>query len=230
MYRHRNVQAASKPFSHTCSATLCSPSQYEFYSVGYFTECTIFHEAITHSVRRPGYECYVKGVPIRPPVASPNPRPPPSPPNLLWIPTAWAVAHVDVFPPDERHWRGTMLQSSACGAYGDLLGGYRFFGSGAWLARTYDSLPKHNRLRVSFDFVKIDAWDNDLAVAKVDGTTVWSHRFKSPDTKLICGDPLFKDDVQTVDIAFLHSQPTATLSIHTTLKLGAEKQSWGIQN
>ena len=72
------------------------------------------------------------------------------------------VGYWDKFAKSNDDWEtagGSQAATSTCGVFGGILGGYNLAGRGASLQKTFDlvTMP-HDQLRVSLDFIKIDAW------------------------------------------------------------------------
>ena len=50
-----------------------------------------------------------------------------------------------------------------------MLGGFNVFGKGAYAKKNFSDLPKHNKAVISFRFFKIDSWDGEAFIVKVNG-------------------------------------------------------------
>ena len=69
--------------------------------------------------------------------------------------------------------------TSVCGAFGSLLGGFQLLGPDTVVSKQYITAAAHTSVRVSFDFIKIDFWDGQIAELWLDGSVVWSRQFHS---------------------------------------------------
>ncbi|CAD8205747.1 unnamed protein product [Paramecium pentaurelia] len=112
-----------------------------------------------------------------------------------------------------------------------LFGGFNVFGSGASASKLIN-LPPHYKLRVSFEFWKIDSWDKEYAYFILDDnvlTEFWN--WDTSDVK--CGNPdnveLWKDDIKNYVFEFLHYEPTLAIIFTTNLDEGPYYESWGFR-
>lgn len=53
-----------------------------------------------------------------------------------------------------------------------MVGGFDIMGIGAKATKTFE-IPPHKRLRLQATIYKIDSWDGEFMIIKVDGTEVW---------------------------------------------------------
>ena len=83
-----------------------------------------------------------------------------------------ASSRTDVFPGAESEWSGTGTVTK-CGSLGYMLGGYNVLGGGASVSKTFATPSPHTHLRVTFDFFKVDSWDNERAYLYVDNARAW---------------------------------------------------------
>lgn len=124
-------------------------------------------------------------------------------------------------------------QDSSChNVFGNALGGYRRFGSGASTQKVFDfSGVPHREVQLSLDFIVIDSWDDgDAARVFIDGTLVFEQGMGGSATTNQCGAEF--TDRGPVQISYLgtHSADTLTLSVSSTVDQGAEDESWAIDN
>ena len=57
-----------------------------------------------------------------------------------------------------------------------MFGGFERFGAGASVTRTLKLKP-HYRLKIKMLFAKIDSWDGEVGLLRVDGTELWKRGF-----------------------------------------------------
>ena len=144
--------------------------------------------------------------------------------------TPWYEVYFDDFESVVSGW--TDNASSTCGDTVTILGGYGFFGFGAFTERTFTGLDAHSALRIEFDFLAIDSWDSEDAFALLDGTEVWRETFNALTdfSSNICGAS-FNDSGpmnRTAEVA--HSASSVTLYFSSTLNQSAADESWGVDN
>ena len=53
-----------------------------------------------------------------------------------------------------------------------LVGGFDIMGVGASAKKTFD-IPSHKRIKIQSNIYKIDSWDGENMIVKVDGVEVW---------------------------------------------------------
>lgn len=49
-----------------------------------------------------------------------------------------------------------------------MFGGYKNFGHGTSLSKTFSNLPSHFKVLLSFTVIKIDTWDNETFSLEAD--------------------------------------------------------------
>jgi hypothetical protein len=130
---------------------------------------------------------------------------------------------------------GAELRTMSCGSLGQVLGGFGRLGAGAWLSKNYDlSNQQHNRVELEFTFIKIDSWDEEEAMAFVDGEQVWSQVFpndgmQAEQQQQHCGQDWAEESEYRVGpLRVAHTADSLTLRMTTTLDEEAENESWGI--
>lgn len=57
-----------------------------------------------------------------------------------------------------------------------LYGGFDVFGKGAEMKITVDLKP-HYKIKVKTVFMKIDSWDNEVGIFRIDNNEVWKRAF-----------------------------------------------------
>ena len=112
-----------------------------------------------------------------------------------------------------------------------MLGGYNFFGSGAYVEKTFDlsGVPPHSIVRVELDFYKVDSWDNEWARLYLDGTLVWTQRSWNSDGSRYCGNG-HRDRLMAAAGQISISAATVTVRVNSTLNEGPNNEAWGINN
>jgi len=113
-------------------------------------------------------------------------------------------------------------ETSVCGEYGSILGGYQLLGPDTVLSKTYITSAAHTSVQISFDFIKIDFWNGEQVQLFVDGSLVWARSFSSnPDAAVrepqICGrddPPGFRGETLVpVNVTVPHSGPNMSISL-----------------
>ena len=133
--------------------------------------------------------------------------------------------------------------SATCGSWsaasGGMLGGYGRFGGGGGIGdnsstaeKTFTGLPTHTQVRVSFQFFKLDSWDNgENAELWVDGVKYWDEELRnlSPNTNQCGAGP--SDGTKAVSNVVSHS--SSSITVQLTSSLGGSPacdESWGFQD
>jgi hypothetical protein len=137
-------------------------------------------------------------------------------------------------PRDEALTQRGPPETSVCGEYGSILGGYKLLGPDTVLSKTYITSAPHNVVRITFDFIKIDFWDGQFAELSVDGQAVWSRQFRSNTTskeeKQVCGrddPPGFRgENIVQVNLTVPHISPSVELSFRLDKANGTSRDSW----
>ena len=141
--------------------------------------------------------------PALPPLSPPPPSPllPPSPPGTWtqlakhrwpcklvgdWRDDVWDCENTTVIQAGKpavfkgtNGWWGWPCAAcvSECGPLGYMLGGYKVFGPGAYVERTFEQLPPHSELRIQLVYYRVDAWGDGQGQLFVDGNLVVSKSF-----------------------------------------------------
>ncbi|CAD8205527.1 unnamed protein product [Paramecium pentaurelia] len=112
-----------------------------------------------------------------------------------------------------------------------LFGGFNLFGSGTSISKLI-SLPPHYKVRVSFEFWKIDSWDQEYAYFFIDDITTtdyWNVGYSD----VRCGNPdnvdLWRDNNKNYVLEFFHQEPTLAVIITTNLDESPYTESWGLR-
>ena len=121
--------------------------------------------------------------------------------------------------------------ANLCGTY-YMVGGSGVLSSGS-IAKSYIGLPAHYKARVTFFFMKIDAWNNNKVMVTantIDVSPSPSITFNSSTDSSImklCGTTASTEAFRPVDIYFDHNLSNLDLLITTDLPFSTSA-SWGI--
>ena len=100
------------------------------------------------------------------------------------------------------------------------------------IEKNYTGLPPHYQARVTFFFIKIDNWNNNSLIFKVDNKVILTNLYFNATTDSsvmkICGDSTYTEARRPVDLLFNHSNAYLHLIITTDLPLTVTRASWGI--
>ncbi|CAD8148553.1 unnamed protein product [Paramecium pentaurelia] len=118
--------------------------------------------------------------------------------------------------------------TSTCGEF-KFFGGYEKTGKDAKISRKFN-LPAHKRIRIAFEAWKIDNWNGEDYIVKVDGLSVWQRTFGFGDPGLadICGGDGF-ENYAIVDFVMGHEASTLDLVISTTIGKNNENASFALK-
>ena len=58
-----------------------------------------------------------------------------------------------------------------------LFGGFGLWGAKTSVTKQYTNLPPHESISLSFNFFKIDSWDNHYFLVYVNGVLVYNRQF-----------------------------------------------------
>ena len=134
-------------------------------------------------------------------------------------------------------------ETSVCGEYGSILGGYQLLGPTTLLSKTYITSAVHSTVQISFDFIKIDFWDGQEAQMFVDGGLVWSQPFRSntnwtaSQEAQVCGrndPPGFRGErLVTVNVTVPHVRPNVSITFRLNISNSTTSTSvdcwWGLR-
>ena len=149
------------------------------------------------------------------------------------------LGYLDRFERSADYWSfadGSPARTSECGSFGSILGGYDIIaGGGNYLQKTFDlKAMEHDQLAISFDFIKIDSWDDEAAQLFVDDVEVWSRIYGGGSLGGVaeCGSDnggwVEIDD--SIELMVSHTSASATLRFQTGLNSGATDESFGVDN
>ncbi|KAL4441097.1 hypothetical protein ABPG74_002047 [Tetrahymena malaccensis] len=112
-----------------------------------------------------------------------------------------------------------------------ILGGFWLSGSGASISRSWTGLAPHWSIRVGYTLWKIDQWNNQNFIVKVDGSVVQQIPYGSNvGTSDFCGFNNQLDLSQNQVANFTHSSTTLTINFSTSLTDNVGTQSFGLSN
>ncbi len=139
----------------------------------------------------------------------------------------WTRIMNDDFSSGSAGWNSGTL--SSCGGYGEILGGYNHFGSGASTQKTISTNVSHSEIKVNFDFVKIDTWDNETAYLEVDGSNQWSQSFHHNNSNNQCGNTA-GENLSNGSWQGSHTASSVTIRFYTSIDQSPDDESWGVDN
>ena len=99
-----------------------------------------------------------------------------------------------------------------------MLGGFGVFGQGASITKIL-TLPPHYQIDVSFNFFKIDSWDQESLLVYVDGIQVFKQAFGITKNSQRCGvyGVDWGEEMIAVQFSVQHNSPTVTFVITSNL-------------
>jgi len=131
---------------------------------------------------------------------------------------------------DYTEWTNT--KTTNCGGWGKILGGYNVLGKGKTLEKFFKLPCSSNRVRLEFQFLRIDSWDGEEAWLKINGKEVWRKqgRHNEAGSRNICGRG-WGDSLWDVDLGqMIIRKDVMHLRMGTTLNQAANDESWGLRN
>ncbi len=145
----------------------------------------------------------------------------------------WTRLISDDFEKSQGGWsQGTV---SGCGNYGKILGGAGQFGAGAAPAKTVNA-PPHTQTKLWFQYARLDSWDAEYAIARIDGAQVWAKQSIANEWtggwNNKCGRWDYQDDLWDPGNPILtaHTAATATVTLTSNLDQAASDEAFGIDN
>merc|ERR1712224_492975 len=130
---------------------------------------------------------------------------------------------------DQQGWNCGKIQK--CGSIGNVCGGYGTKGAKHDIKKTFTKLPA-GTYQISLDFIKIDSWDNEKAIVKVNGKQCWTKTFTGVQGKQICGSKStgWNELKQRATCTANAVNGQFTVLVTTTPNSGAGDESFGIDN
>jgi hypothetical protein len=116
-----------------------------------------------------------------------------------------------------------------------FLGGHCNF-SHHEVAKTFKSLPKHTKVRITAKYYFIDDWNGEYGYMKINGKVVWTKKFthnkKSISSSIsICGNSDYLDNLsEIIDITLSHNEDQILLTFGSTIKKDPCIQSFGVDD
>ena len=141
----------------------------------------------------------------------------------------------DVFPAAEASWACSCgCEVTTCGSW-TMLGGAEELGEDCSVSRTFPVPDPHTHLQISFDFYKIDSWDNgDNAYLYVDSVEEWSLGNQQEVGTHTCGgnygSTFWVDEEFSVSLTVPHTGTTVHLLFESDLDEPDDNEAWGINN
>ncbi|EDQ85436.1 uncharacterized protein MONBRDRAFT_34306 [Monosiga brevicollis MX1] len=138
-------------------------------------------------------------------------------------------------------YHGNALSVTACGDYGQILGGYEQLGLDAMLTRCLSNMPAHSELLLEIDVLAIDSFDKENIVILLDGEEIWDsgaiNRETHPLGSFQCGrgsvsnpDQYWWRDVEIpVRLLVPHSKSNAQIVVKSTIDGEANDESFAIK-
>jgi hypothetical protein len=122
-------------------------------------------------------------------------------------------------------------QTSTCGKYGSILGGYGKYGRGATTQKTF-TVPNPEYAKVELDFIKIDSWDDEQATITVNGKICMQTRFMYNRGTQQCGynHGHYIEQKSRVECLIANPGNKVTIRAYTNINEGAHNEAWGLDN
>ena len=99
---------------------------------------------------------------------------------------------------------------------------------------TLQSVLPHTEVLLSFDFIRIDSWDDEYAYAYVDNSLVWSRMGIGQTGEYVCGwgpeNGWGYEELWSTSVQMDHSLSDIHLQFTTSLDQDSFDESWGIDN
>lgn len=146
----------------------------------------------------------------------------------------WTRLLLDEFEDGGTGWSKT--QTSSCGAFGKILGGYGQFGNET-VSKSISALGiEHSIVRLDADYYAIDSWDGEQAYAQINNMPAWSTECQHQDNSCEhsnngnqCGGNY--SDGSTKVSAFVNDVgDDITVGFGSTLNQSTTDESWGVDN
>jgi len=114
----------------------------------------------------------------------------------------------------------------------ELLGGFNVLGGGKKLIKTYPFDYSGCNVNIKFNFMKIDSWDNESLVVRVNDNIVYQQVYNIYQGTQICGKLHggWNEEIHAINIDTTISTNVLVLDISTTLNQPGWDESWGIND
>ena len=139
----------------------------------------------------------------------------------------WTRTHRFDFTKDALGWLPGKI--TACGAWGNVLGGYGQHGKGAVAERKVTGLPPHLRLKVVFDALRLDDWEDESLQCHVDANEAYKQALTATGSN-VCGTSSADGRYPAQSGWAPHTSSEATIRFSSTLDEAASNESWGVDN
>jgi len=150
----------------------------------------------------------------------------------------WKLYVFEDFQGSVTGWNNTL--TSSCGSSNNkFLGGYCNF-AGTTVNKTWEKLPTHRMVKITFNFHYIDEWNGQSGMALIDGKYGWQEAYSWCASVLpwyckkfginACGNEYPDKIALPVEFQRLHSGDSLTLEFSSTLTGDACMASWGIDD
>ena len=114
-----------------------------------------------------------------------------------------------------------------------ILGGLSNFGAGAFVQKTYTSLPPHFKKRIRLRFVKIDSWENENVNVFAENILRITQPIASTDSFIFgsqCGDINIPEYAPILAFEYASETTSMTLKITTDLNQASTDEAWGFRD
>lgn len=121
---------------------------------------------------------------------------------------------------------------TSCGEFGNILWGFNLL-SGVFNSKNFiiDEYF-HTELMISMDYIKIDSWDNEDAIIRIDWETLFQKEYSSRDWTQVCGsnNANWFEEKEFISIIIPHDTNSVNVSIGSTLNSQPTDESYGHDN
>jgi len=140
----------------------------------------------------------------------------------------WTRIALDTFENGNNGWN---IATSACGSFGNILGGYNIIANGS-TTKTYGlNAFDHTKVRVTVDYIRIDSWDGESGYVNVAGVQLFSKAGDAGNGAQVCGgNGGWLEEKWLVDVNADHKVDTVKVDVGSTLDQGASDESFGADN
>ena len=111
----------------------------------------------------------------------------------------------------------------------DWFGGPGFLVD-SWISKTYDGLPAHHSLEVSFQLYFGDSWTGETFLFVADGVTIWQQQISGTQTTTNCGAADLDKGVVSNSFFFSHDHDTFTMDLLSLSITSPSPHWWAINN
>ncbi|CAD8181855.1 unnamed protein product [Paramecium octaurelia] len=113
-----------------------------------------------------------------------------------------------------------------------LFGGYGVFGKNTIITNLIN-LPAHYAIKITFEFWKMDSWDNEYFYMYFDQNLIFSKQYGTSDTNQnLCGSQtakIYHEEVSQISVSQNHNFKTLFILMTTNLQ-GIADEWWGIRH